>query len=390
MQASSAPSAASGDTVSDPSATAATNPLVTNIHSFHQYVAFKQLDAGQFQRVPRWKKKAILGKIERHHWRPEGAEERSLVCVKIMENDLVDRSNHSEANDREAFGRGLSIDEDALTEIGVYTYLNDATHGDPCPYLLKMHGAFRGPGHTWLVMENCTADFFDIVEKQRDYGDLSENKIGDYMRMLLQAVNHLHKHNIGHCDISLENLLYKDGELRLMDFGQAVRLQANDGTPLRYFRLRGKNFYRAPECYAPQHLQVQVPFREENTPGQVTQVVGGEYMCNVRFPLNAVPGETAVADLWGYDAALMDVFACGVVLFILQTQVPPWRQAVCADLGFRYAWQHGAAALCQHFKRPFESASAAALLNGMLHGPSTGRFTLSQCMDSAFISPAPG
>jgi len=366
---------------------APTDPSVTDTHSFHQYVSFKNLDAGRFEKLPRWKRKAILGKVERHCWRPEGTEEKILVCVKIMQNELVDRSRHTEANDKEAFREGLSISEDALNEIGVYSYLQQV---DSCPYLLRMHGVFRSPVSTWLVTENCNGDFFDFIERQRDEGQLSENKIAGHISMLLKAVSHLHEHNIGHCDISLENLLFKDGELRLMDFGQAVKLRADDGTALRYFRLRGKDKYRAPECYAPPKcLQVQIPVGEDQKPGQVMQVVGGGYMCNVRLPLDAAPGKTSIVDMWGYEAAMNDVFACGVVLVIRHTQAAPWNEAVQGDAGFRYAWQFGAAELCNKFNHPFESTPAVELINGMLEGRTTKRWTLSQCMDSAFFGSAP-
>ena len=40
---------------------------------------------------------------------------------------------------------------------------------------------------------------------------------------LLQAVAFLHKQQICHRDISLENILLSKGDIRLMDFGQAVR-----------------------------------------------------------------------------------------------------------------------------------------------------------------------
>ncbi|OLP74463.1 Serine/threonine-protein kinase PLK4, partial [Symbiodinium microadriaticum] len=56
---------------------------------------------------------------------------------------------------------------------------------------------------------------------------------------ILKAVEYLHEHNVGHRDISLENLLLRQGQVRLMDFGQAVLLRDAAGNAHYYFRLCG-------------------------------------------------------------------------------------------------------------------------------------------------------
>lgn len=59
------------------------------------------------------------------------------------------------------------------------------------------------------------------VEKKRYLGDI------------LQGVAHLHRHNIGHRDLSLENVLLRKGSAVLIDFGQAVMLKDSDGSVKR-------------------------------------------------------------------------------------------------------------------------------------------------------------
>merc|ERR1712183_664348 len=68
---------------------------------------------------------------------------------------------------------------------------------------------------------------------------------------LLQAVVYLHRHRIGHRDISLENILIKGGIAQVMDFGLAVQTCSTSGVPFRYFRGVGKPNNRAPEVYVP-------------------------------------------------------------------------------------------------------------------------------------------
>ncbi|CAE8693481.1 unnamed protein product, partial [Polarella glacialis] len=176
------------------------------------------------------------------------------------------------------------------------------------------------------------------------------------------------------------------GELRLMDFGQAVLLRGADGngTELRYFRLCGKDYYRAPECYMPSvescpNLVVQAQCPPGCTPGHVVQVAGGGYLCNVRFPATAVPGEASVAEIFGYAVAPVDVFASGVAFFILLAQAPPWHQALVASRGFAYVYQYGVQALLTNWKKPL-SPEGMELLTGMLHSYPTARWTLKRCL----------
>ena len=62
-------------------------------------------------------------------------------------------------------------------------------------------------------------DLFGMISSHHPSKDL----IWLWSWQLLQAVAFLHKQQICHRDISLENILLSKGDIRLMDFGQAVR-----------------------------------------------------------------------------------------------------------------------------------------------------------------------
>lgn len=105
------------------------------------------------------------------------------------------------------------------------------------------------------------ADGGELFETLSQQGALSQKQAKRYSWETLQAISYLHRHRIGHRDISLENVLIKEGSVRLMDFGMAVRSHDIGGSPLRYFHPAGKDFYRAPECYVPRvdFVDVVVP-----------------------------------------------------------------------------------------------------------------------------------
>eukprot|EP00913_Durusdinium_trenchii_P019623 g18447.t1 len=117
--------------------------------------------------------------------------------------------------------------------------------------------------------------------------------------------------------------------------------------------------------------------------------MGGGYLCLVSFPDNAVPGQNSVASLCGYTVAPVDVFAIGVAFFILHAQVQPWKQALLAIPNFRFVYQNGVKALLEAFKKPHSrdlSDEASDLLTGMLHVYSAYRWTVQQCMESAWFA----
>lgn len=271
------------------------------------------------------------GDIFQYRWR-QGQQE-SHVAVKKLRNRAL--KHHEDAERDEWYihkhpGKFVTLNtEDALAEIGVLTYLSKQR--DVPSYLLKMHAVFADNLFTWLVTEFAEGgELFDVAAS----GMAGETEIKKYVWQITQACDYLHRHSIGHRDISLENVLLKDGDVRLMDFGMAVRSHSTIGTPLRFFREVGKSFYRSPECYVPTHGEVEVVAPMESQPGNVIMAkVDCNFLCEVRLQDNMVPGQTCAADVWGYGALPSDVFSIGVCMFILSFRTPAWE---CARLSNRF------------------------------------------------------
>lgn len=210
----------------------------TNRNAFYKHVQPEMWDASRFTKV-KTLRDAIHGKVELHRCHRDGQEDGRCV-VKCMENHKVDYNRNKEANDQRAhFSTNRFTNpslEDALTEIGIFTYLSKQT--DRSPFLLKMLGIYADQHHTRLVTEEADGgELFDVVAQ---HGPVGEERAARYTAQMLLALRFLQKHGIGHRDVSLENVLLKDGEVRLMDFGQAVQSHSSDGMPLRFFTTAGK------------------------------------------------------------------------------------------------------------------------------------------------------
>lgn len=368
----------------------------TDLHSFHPHAVFSPLATGQFTNVQTLAT-AIHGKVYRMllHRQvlpdPDAAasvdpadvhEEGELVVVKKMPTWKVRQGQAGENNDRRAHRMSLGNTEDALNEIGVLMFFSQSAV--QCPFILRIVGCWEDEKNTWLTTENCDSELFQLAASGEQ---LDESVVRRFTFQLLKAVEHMHSHNIGHRDISLENLLVKANSLRLMDFGQAVLLNSAEGVPYRYFAQAGKAYYRAPEAYVPkQTIQAQVP-GEGWAPGTVVQVRGaGGYFCEVHFGGAPAPGEVAPAEPYGYTVAPCDAFACGVCMFILQTQQPPWRTATLADALFAYINENGVRAILQAWKRPELPPDAMDVMSGLLQGWIMHRWGVANALASPWFA----
>jgi len=368
------------------------DPRTTNLSHFYAPATFAEVPASGFT-VVRKISEGLNGDIFRYRARREVFQEcpdgpaTVDVAVKKLRSLCLKRSSNLKTSERAVHlepWKNAPPEEDALTEIGVMSYLSKQP--DLPKYLIRMLGCFSDPRHTWLVSEFADGgEFFDLV---------SSGRVGDkalrYSWELLQAVDYLHKHYIAHRDISLENMLVKDNSVKLMDFGHAVRSHSESGTALRYFRAAGKNFYRAPECYVPTTPEVGVVTPSESAPGDVVMIKTEGYLCEVRLPPNSMPGKRCKAEVWGYEAQPMDIFSAGMAVCILCCGFPIWQKALLSDPGFSYVHtlgHEGIPTLLKQWGKPLPPAGAMQLLNGMLRSDTPAkRLSASECLASPWFS----
>jgi serine/threonine protein kinase len=337
------------------------DPRRTNLLAFHlDLTKFDQLhpDVDGFTVIKKLAS-GLNGDIFEYSWRDvsSSAGDERRVAVKKFENSLLDEYSVGPANEwhihrmtaRER--KKVKSPEDPLAEIGVLSYLAQQPHLSH--NFLRMQKVFAESSgrFTWLVMELAEGELFKIAASEIPIQEADAQR---YSNQLLGAIKYLHDHHIGHRDVSLENVLLKGGCAKLVDFGMAVRTHSDDeAVELRYFRAVGKNTYRAPECYVPKssRVDVVVPSVVE-APGQVVMtrttssltacdqkscaanMTEGIYYCEVKLPMDAVPGKSCKAKVWGYTATRADIFASGVCIFMLLYQCPPWQRAVLTDPRF--------------------------------------------------------
>lgn len=139
----------------------------------------------------------------------------------------------------------------------------------------------------YLVLELVAGgELFEYVALT---GKFSEKLARCYFKQLVEALEFMHGKGFAHRDIKAENLLLDENyKLKLADFGFSARLSGKDGEgTLRTYK--GTTGYMAPEIHLGQK----------------------------------------------YSGQKVDLFAAGVLLFIMVAQHPPFKKAVSQDAFYK-------------------------------------------------------
>ena len=189
----------------------------------------------------------------------------------------------------------------------------------------------------WIAMEYAQGgDLFDKIEA--DVG-ISEDIAHLYFLQLISGVSYMHSKGVGHRDIKPENILLSDaGNLKIADFGLAT-----------LFEYQGKQKLSSTMCGSPPYIAPEVITSSKNA-----QTRGGS---------KAV----------GYAANMVDIWSCGVVLFVLLVGNTPWDEPTSQSWEFQeYLRQDGKSSDELWQKLP---TTVLSLLRGMMNVDPKERFT---------------
>lgn len=202
--------------------------------------------------------------------------------------------------------------------------------------IVQLHDSIADEMHHYLVFDLVTGgELFDEIVAREYY---SENDASKCMQQVLESVEYCHKQNIIHRDLKPENLLLssksKDAIVKLADFGLAVELDGSDKPAWHGFA---------------------------GTPGYLSPEV-----------LKREPYHQPV-----------DVWACGVILYILLVGYPPFWDEAQEKLYSQIKMAR------YDFPSPewdTVSSEVKQLIREMLNPDPTKRITATQALQNPWIS----
>ncbi|KAI1771941.1 Pkinase-domain-containing protein [Hypoxylon cercidicola] len=190
----------------------------------------------------------------------------------------------------------------------------------------------------WIAMEYAAGgDLFDKIEA--DVG-VTEDIAQVYFYQLISGVSFMHSKGVAHRDLKPENILMSDnGNLKLADFGMATMFEYKNQRKLST-TMCGSPPYVAPEVLAC---------------GRVHRSAG---------------------DVSKYSAELVDIWSCGVILFVLLVGNTPWDEPTSQSWEFQeYKKTNGRSSDSLWERIP---GDALSLLRGMMNIEPKKRFSFAQ------------
>lgn len=228
--------------------------------------------------------------------------------------------------------------EDPIKEIAALQFV-----GNNHPNVMGQIECISDVNHYYSVMNFSNGgELYDLVDAN---GKLTEDQARHYFAQMLDGLEYLQTIGVCHRDMSLENMLVtRDGNCKIIDLGMSLRCPVSeDGTflPIPPQGACGKRNYISPESLA-----------------------------------NTDP----------FIGPLVDIWALGVILFILLTGVPPVETSSQLDPRYRLICSGGLRQMLLQWNIHI-SEEAMDMLQKILQGNPSDRMTIADMKAHPWMNP---
>jgi len=244
--------------------------------------------------------------------------------------------------------------EDPVKEIAAMQLIGNHPHVLGCKEVLE------DDDFLYCVMPYCSGgDLFGVVVR---YTEESGGEIGMpepvarfWFRQILMGLNYLQSKGVCHRDLSLENILVNRDKCLIIDFGMCLR----------------------------------VPYSDPLNRGATTDVISGSGLRRLIVPQGTCGKHNYMspeifANREPFDGFAIDVWAAGVILYIMLTGFPPYDQAMETDPRFEAIISGNLVSQLKEWDVNL-SSEAGHLLQSMLVLDPRNRMTLAQVRNHPWV-----
>ncbi|TDZ13525.1 Serine/threonine-protein kinase chk1 [Colletotrichum spinosum] len=212
------------------------------------------------------------------------------------------------------------------------------SHVGQHPNIIEWFASGEDINWRWIAMEFADGgDLFDKIEA--DVG-VNENIAHVYFLQLISGVSFIHSKGVAHRDLKPENILLSEtGNLKLADFGMATM-----------FEYKGRRKTSSTLCGSPPYIAPEI--------------------------LACSKGDKPAANAGKYSPDLVDIWSCGVILFVLLVGNTPWDEPSNGSWEYQeYVRTNGRSTDALWAKVP---SDALSLLRGMININPGKRFSFAR------------
>ncbi|KAK4100656.1 Pkinase-domain-containing protein [Parathielavia hyrcaniae] len=234
--------------------------------------------------------------------------------------------------------KGYAVRQGRISAKQIVMEVSLHSHIGQHPNIIEWFATGEDAVWRWIAMEYAEGgDLFDKIEA--DVG-VQEDIAHLYFLQLIGGVSFMHSKGVAHRDLKPENILLSgSGSLKIADFGMAT-----------LFEHKGARKQSTTMCGSPPYIAPEV--------------------------LQCVRQDKRSADAIKYSANLVDVWSCGVILFVLLVGNTPWDEPTVESWEFQeYVRTNGRSTDSLWGRLP---AEALSLLRGMMNIEATKRFSFPQ------------
>lgn len=246
--------------------------------------------------------------------------------------------------------RELQHIEDPIKEVGAMQYISrEGGH----EHVMGVLDVLRTEEYLLMFMPFCSSgDLFGFVQSA---GRFPEDMARYWFKQILAGLTHLQRVGVCHRDLSLENILVDEYKTSvIIDLGMCLMVPYDDGEMSSVMDVTSGNLRRL--------ISPQIPCGKPN-------YISPEILSS----------ENA------FDGFAVDLWATGVILFIMLVGLPPWEFAREEDPRYRMVVKGGLRRMLDSWSRPI-SDNAADLLQQMLREDPRQRLSLMEVLDHRWVT----
>jgi len=212
--------------------------------------------------------------------------------------------------------------------------------------------------YIFCVMPLCKdGELYDRLEKTQDC--FGEGEARYWFRQIIEGVNTLHRAQVCHRDISLENVLIHGGSCHIIDMGMSLRI--------------------------PQHKKVMedsmhLTEEERRIREKKSMYISPQGRCGKFYYM----APEIYANKEAFNPYAIDIWSAGAVLFMMLTGAPPYERASYSDSCFQWIASGRLSELLSAWGRDV-STEAIDLLQGMLCVDPSKRLTTEEVLRHPWV-----